>query len=241
MAANTSPIFPITPKIMSAGITIANFAKGGTVAFGGTGASFITVFSAGGYGSRIDQIKVRSMGLNGAGVLRLFTCEAVSGATSPNFLIHETALSSIGATGATIAVTSQVGINNIFVSSVSHGLTPGQIVFFGLTAGLTAVGQSTAYYVQSVPGPTTFTLLTLTGSPVIVGSTIPTGASLFPYTFLEGTATTDYDITISKNTTETVSPIPYLPPYWQIRATVGAVGATPTNMGWEVTVHGADY
>jgi len=133
MPANTSPIFPISPKVSSAGITIANFAKGGTVAFGATGASFSVVYTAGGFGSRIDQIKVRSLGLNTAGTLRLFACEAISGATSPNILIHETTLGSVGASGAGISITAQTTSTNTFTSGAAHNLSVGQLVFFGLT------------------------------------------------------------------------------------------------------------
>ena len=47
----------------------------------------------------------------------------------------------------------------------------------------------------------------------------------------------DFDIVISKNTTETASPIPYLPAGYRI---YGAVG-TALDAGVQVTVHGADY
>lgn len=48
---------------------------------------------------------------------------------------------------------------------------------------------------------------------------------------------TDFDITISKNTTETACPIPYLPAGYKIYGAVGTVLAA----GIMVTVHGADY
>ena len=240
MAANTNPIFPVKPVVSSVGITIANFAKGGTVAFGGTGASFTTVYTAGAEGSRIDQIKVRSMGINTAGTLRLFVNP---GATYPHYLVHETTLAATGASlGTGISITAQTNSTNTFTSGVAHNLGIGQLVYFGLTAGITAVGQSTAYYVATIPSTTTFTLYTLTGSPITVGAAVAsTGACLYTYTNLETAALTDYDITINKNTTETAAPIPYLPSYYRITATIGSIGATPANMGWEITVHGADY
>lgn len=240
MAANTNPIFPVRPVTSSVGITIANFAKGGTVAFGGTGASFTTVYTAGTEGSRIDQIKVRSLGINAAGTLRLFVNQ---GATFPHTLIHETTLAATGASiGAGISITTQTTGTNTFTSGAAHNLTIGQLVFFGLTAGLLSVGQSTAYYVNTIPSTTTFTLYTLAGSPVTVATTVSsTGASLFPYTNLETAALVDYDITVIKNTTETPCPIPYLPAGYRITATVGNIGATPANMGWQITVNGADY
>lgn len=242
--ANTTPIFPATPKIGSTGITIANFAKGGTVAFGVTGISgvtFATVFTAGVYGSRIDQIKVRPLGLNTTSVLRLFINEGL-GAVSPNVLMHETSLTSVGSAGATLTVTAQTVAGSSFTASGAHGLSIGQIVFFGATSTLTAVTQNTAYYVTSVPTTTTFTLSTMAGASVpVAGAISGAGASLFPYTLLETSAMADYDITITKNSTETASPIPYLPANYKITAAIGTIGATPANMGWQITVHGADY
>lgn len=240
MPANTNPIFPVKPVANSVGITIANFAKGGTVAFGGTGASFTTIYTAGTEGSRIDQIKVRSLGINAAGTLRLFMNQ---GAAFPHTLIHETTLAATGASlGAGISITAQTTGTNVFTSGAAHNLNAGQVVFFGSIGGLSAVGQSTAYYVNTVPSTTTFTLYSLTGSPVSVATSVPsTGGSLFPYTNLETAALPDYDITVIKNTTETLSPIPYLPAGYRITATVGNIGIAPANMGWQVTIHGADY
>jgi hypothetical protein len=47
----------------------------------------------------------------------------------------------------------------------------------------------------------------------------------------------EYDITITKNTTETACPIPYLPAGYKIYGAVGTVLAA----GIQVTVHGGNY
>ena len=65
MPANTTPIFPLTPKVSFAKLQTANTAKDGT----GTVAS---VFTAGANGARVDYLKVRALGTNVATVLRVF-------------------------------------------------------------------------------------------------------------------------------------------------------------------------
>lgn len=239
MPANTTPIFPLTPKVGSETITVANFAKNGTTAIGalGTSPTFTTIFTAGANGSKIDQIKVRSLGLNVATVLRLFIFDGTT-----NELIHETALTGVGTPSTAITVTAQTTSTNVFTTSAAHGLAVGQQIFVTSVSTLTALTASTSYYVTSVPSTTTFTLSTLAGSAVTVGTSV-TGAtaSATPYATLETSATPDYDITIVKNTIETQCPIPYLAGTYQIRGTVGTMGSAPFNAGWRVTVHGADY
>lgn len=65
MPANTTPIFPLSPKIAFAKLLTANTAKDGT----GTVAS---VFTSGSNGARVDYLKVRALGTNVATVLRVF-------------------------------------------------------------------------------------------------------------------------------------------------------------------------
>lgn len=145
MAANTTPIFPLTQKISWGTVTTANTAKDGT-------GTVVTVFTAGTNGARIDQIKVRALGTNTATALRIFINNGSTNATpANNTLIHET----------TIAAT----------------------------------------------------------------------------TLSEVAALADNDITITKNTTETAVPIPYLPAGYKLNITIG----TTVAAGLQVTVIGADY
>lgn len=65
MPANTQPIFPLTPRVLSGKLLTSNAAKDGT-------GTVVTVFTAGANASRIDKIQVRALGTNVATVLRLF-------------------------------------------------------------------------------------------------------------------------------------------------------------------------
>jgi hypothetical protein len=68
MAQNTSPIFPLIPRISwnTTAITTANTAKDGT----GTVATVLTAKPVD--GSRLDYLKVRALGTNTATVMRVF-------------------------------------------------------------------------------------------------------------------------------------------------------------------------
>lgn len=65
MAANTTPIFPITPKVEWGTLTTANNVYDGT-------GTVVTLFTAGTNGGKVDYIKARAKGTNVATVLRLF-------------------------------------------------------------------------------------------------------------------------------------------------------------------------
>lgn len=83
MAANTVPIFPLTPKVSWGTVATANTAKDGT-------GTMVPVFTAGVNGSKIDQIKVRALGTNVATVLRFFVNNGSANSTAANnTLIHE--------------------------------------------------------------------------------------------------------------------------------------------------------
>jgi hypothetical protein len=56
-------------------------------------------------------------------------------------------------------------------------------------------------------------------------------------TVSEVVALTDYNVTIPINSSETISPIPYLPANYKINVTIG----TAVSAGLQVTVHGGDY
>lgn len=85
MPANTTPIFPLTPKCQWKTLTTASTLRDGT------GANL--VYTAGPNGSRIDQIKVRAWGINAATVLRLFINNGSDYTVATNnSLIHETTI-----------------------------------------------------------------------------------------------------------------------------------------------------
>jgi hypothetical protein len=145
MPANTIPIFPVTPKVSWGTVTTANTSKDGT-------GTVVTVFTAGANGSRIDQIKVRSLGTNVATALRFFINNGTTNTTATN-------------------------------NSLAHEVT----------------------------APAT--------------------------TLNEAAALADLDVTITKNSTETACPIPYLPAGYKLNVTVG----TTVAAGLQITVSGGDY
>ena len=86
MPANTTPIFPLTPKVSWGKITSSNESREGT-------GSTVLLFTAGAEGSRIDQISVEPLGNNIQTVLRLFVNNGSTPATADNnALIHELTL-----------------------------------------------------------------------------------------------------------------------------------------------------
>ena len=77
MAANTSPLFPLTPVVGFGKVLTANTATDGT----GTTVSILT---AGTNGTRIDSINVWHLGTNVATVLRLFINNGTTVGTATN-------------------------------------------------------------------------------------------------------------------------------------------------------------
>lgn len=91
MAANTTPIFPITPKVEWGTLTTANNV------YDGTGA-VATLFTAGTNGGKVDYIKARAKGTNVATVVRLFINNGSdTTVASNNSLFMERALSATSA------------------------------------------------------------------------------------------------------------------------------------------------
>lgn len=113
MAANTTPIFPLTPKCSWATLTTAATEKNGTTA--------TLVYSAGVNGSRIDQIKVRALGTNVQTVLRLFVNNGLANTASAayNSLIHEV---TIAATNG--VETSALADNDILITKGADVAVP---------------------------------------------------------------------------------------------------------------------
>lgn len=77
MAANTQPIFPLTPKVSFLTLTTQNTNMDGT----GTAA---VLFTAGTNGARVDEIKCKALGTNVASVLRIFINNGSDAETATN-------------------------------------------------------------------------------------------------------------------------------------------------------------
>lgn len=101
MAANTTPIFVLTPR--SAGLTTGVNAN---TALDGTG-TVATVFTAGTNGSKVEDIILTHLGTNVATVLRVFVNNGSTNATaSNNWLVKEVtmAANTVSQTAASVPV-----------------------------------------------------------------------------------------------------------------------------------------
>ena len=76
MVANTTPIFPLTPKISWGKVLTANTAMDGTGTYGTT---VILLFTAGAAGSRVDEIRIKHLGTNIQTALRIFVNTGADG------------------------------------------------------------------------------------------------------------------------------------------------------------------
>jgi hypothetical protein len=112
MGANTTPIYPLLPKIGWGTLNAANTAMDGT----GTVAE---IFTAGINGARIDQIKIRALGTNVATAVRLFINNG-NDHTVPvnNALIYE-----VTAPATTASPTA--ALNDILITPPVQFLPPG--------------------------------------------------------------------------------------------------------------------
>lgn len=71
MAANTSPIFTLTPNITAVQVSVANTNRDGT-------GTTVTCFTAGTNGSRVERIRVKHTSTSTAGIVRIFTFDGAN-------------------------------------------------------------------------------------------------------------------------------------------------------------------
>lgn len=112
MAANTTPVFPLTGNVGFGKIITANTGTDGT------GSNVVAIFTAGTNGSRVDAINFWHLGTNVATVARLFINNGASvGTATNNVLWFETtmAANTISQVAASIQVTSLPGTASPFL------------------------------------------------------------------------------------------------------------------------------
>ncbi len=81
MAANTVPIFPLTPKLSwGASMVTAVTTVDGDLSV----ANVATLMTAGSNGARVDYVRARATGSNTATVLRIFVNNGLTAATAAN-------------------------------------------------------------------------------------------------------------------------------------------------------------
>lgn len=135
MAANLSPIFPLTPVISWGKVTTANTAKDGT-------GTVVPVFTAGVNGARVDYLKVRALGTNVATVLRVFVNNGSTNATDTNnsLILEQT----IAAT--TLSETAQLLDNLVTLDlSLPAGYVVNVTIGTTVAAGLQVTGVGGNY------------------------------------------------------------------------------------------------
>ena len=135
MAANTTPIFTLTPNVSwgTTAITAANTAKDGT-------GTTLTVFTAGSFGSFVKEVLFRTAGTNVATVARIFLNNGSSSATpANNILIGEVTLSA--------TTISEVAANVPYSFAVNSPIQAGYKILVALGTAVSA-----GYYVSAWGG-----------------------------------------------------------------------------------------
>jgi len=131
MGANTTPIYPLLPKIGWGTLNTANTAMDGT----GTVAE---VFTAGINGARIDQIKIRALGTNVATAVRLFINNGNDRTQSTNnSLIYEV-------TAPATTASPAAALNDIVISPPVQFLPSGYKLMASIGTAVAAGIQITA-------------------------------------------------------------------------------------------------
>lgn len=128
MAANINPIFPKNGKVSWATIATANTAKDGTGTVG-------TIFTADATnGSRIDTVKVRSLGTNVATVLRIFINNGSTNVTAGNNSLYmEQTISATTLSEVAAQTDIEIPVDIVLPAGYKINITIGTTVAAGLS------------------------------------------------------------------------------------------------------------
>lgn len=141
MAANTSPIFPLTPNVGFGKVTTAD----GTASknHDGTSSGAVLLFTAGINGARVDEISAVHLGSNVATALRIF----INNGEDPTIAANNSLYKEVTAAAATISeVAALTAISILSAANSALVLPPGYklyaVVGTTIAAGLqvTVVG-----------------------------------------------------------------------------------------------------
>lgn len=135
MAANTAPIFTLTPAVEwgATALLSSNINKDGT-------GTVLTVFTAGANGSYVQRIRFRTAGTNVQTVARVFINNGSSNLTPANNILYD----EITLPATTISEnTAQAS----FEIPLNYGLPPGYVINVTLGTGVAA-----GYYVSVIGG-----------------------------------------------------------------------------------------
>jgi hypothetical protein len=129
MPANTTPIFPLTPKVSFGKVLTANTNYDGT----GTAGQKAIIFTAGSNGARIDQVRARALGTNITTALRIFVNNGSDNTVATNnTLVQEATIS------ATTASQVAALADNLLTVTVGSDTVPAVLY---LPAGFTIIAS----------------------------------------------------------------------------------------------------
>lgn len=142
MAANTSPIFILTPNIQWAKLDSAPPSGSSHIASGSLGTEVKVVYSASLNGSRIDEVRVISLGTNNPTVVRLFVNNGQDNNTiTNNSLIEEVLIAGSTQTEVSALPLEQILFTNGFNLAPSYRLL-----------AVTSVSQSDGLHITALGG-----------------------------------------------------------------------------------------
>lgn len=142
MAANTSPIFIRTPNIQWAKLDYAPPSSSSHIASGSLGTEIKVVYSASLNGSRIDELRILSLGTNPATVVRLF----INNGQDNNIITNNVLIDEITIASTTITEGIATPVNHIVYTN-GLNLAPS----YRLLA-LTSVSQSHGLHISAFGG-----------------------------------------------------------------------------------------
>lgn len=128
MAANTAPIFTLTPEVTWGATTIAtaNTAKDGT-------GTVLNVFTAGLNGSYVQRIRFRPAGTNVQTVARVFINNGSTNATAANnILFDEITIAATTLSETTAQSTFEIPMNFALPAGYTINITIGTTIAAGL-------------------------------------------------------------------------------------------------------------
>jgi hypothetical protein len=109
MAANTTPIFPLTPKFSGGVVTTADTTASKN--HDGTSSGAVLVFTAGTNGARVDEIQALHLGTNVATALRIFVNNGSDPTVATNNFLYK------DVTAAANTISEVAGITPISILS----------------------------------------------------------------------------------------------------------------------------
>ena len=142
MAANTSPIFILSPNMQWAKLFVSSLPTGSHNACGTLGTDIMVAYSASANGSRVDEVRIISLGTNDPTIVRLFVNNGQDN-TIPtnNSLVEETLMAGTTISENTVKPVEQI----VFTNGLNLGPS------YRLLA-VTSVSQSDGLHVTAMGG-----------------------------------------------------------------------------------------